>query len=88
MIEVYSPGSQVEIDAFPLRSTLASPPIHGTIVSVALRGGVGTLQTCYAVEWWDGRKIECREFDAYRVTPYQTGIKTVRVGFCDGSNAQ
>ena len=69
MIEVYPVGSRVAIDK----------EIQATVVAVSLRGDAGCV--CYHVEWWDGRKIESREFDGSRVTPGQKGVTPIKVGF-------
>ncbi len=66
---VYPVGSKVLIDR----------EVPGTIVAISLRGEKHAI--CYSVEWWDNRKIECREFDEFRVSPGLKGVQPVAVGF-------
>jgi hypothetical protein len=68
------------ITIYPVGSTvLIDKEIHGVIVRVSLVSIENTV--CYSVEWWDGRKIESRDFDAFRVSPGQKGVQPIRVGF-------
>jgi hypothetical protein len=78
MLEVYPIDSIVAIDV----DMGKSDAVQGKIISVCLRGSPAKPCVCYCVEWWDGRKIECREFDAFRVTPGQKGVTPINVGFC------
>ncbi len=72
---VYPVGSKVLIDR----------EVPGTIVAISLRGLNHAV--CYSVEWWDNRKLECREFDEFRVFPGERGVEPMRVGFNRGASS-
>lgn len=67
MIEILSPGQQVEIDG----------EISGRLAHVRICPDGLVL---YAVEWWNGRTQESDVFDAARIEPLNPNWKTV-VGF-------
>lgn len=68
-ITVYPVGSWVTLD----------DDVPGVIVAVTLRGIRNDV--CYMIEWWDGREMKSREFDAFRVSPGQKGVQPVTIGF-------